>query len=1287
MDPRALDFDGLVQRYFADALECSAQERRSLLAQLSQEPDGERIREEVEALLLAHEAAGDYLAEPSAPFHPSWASPEPAEPEEDLIGVTIGPYVVRECLGEGGFGRVYRAAQTEPIRREVALKMIKRGMDTHQVVNRFENERQALAVMDHPAIAKVFDAGASPSGRPYFVMELVHGVPITEFCDIHQLSITERLQIFCDVCLAVQHAHQKGVIHRDLKPTNILVAMTEDGPRAKVIDFGIAKAILSSSEGESRITMEGQFLGTPEYMSPEQIGLSDSDVDTRSDLFSLGVLLYQLLTGALPFSLPSSRPRHFHDLRRLICEVDPPKPSTKLRQMSERDASTGVLSRNPERRSLIRRLRGDLDWITLKAMEKERARRYASASELAEDLQRHLNDEPVGARPPSVHYRAGKFIRRNKTAVSASLLIVLVLIGGIMATSWAMVEAQHQRNAARDLAYRSTIVAGAAAIAASDFSDAAHLLEQAPSERRGWEWKHLQSRLDHASVVIPGTGTPVPDLAVSNDGEHIFAVVDERIVRYDAATGEPTATFSINVHPRHRLSMGPGGNKLLIEEQRGPWFRPDSRLVMVDLDADAILWRREGACSGEHAFLPDGTLIAAGLLDENAVAWIDASSGTELMRQRVDGGNLIHVGMAADGAIFYATAGEERMGVAGIVDRFGERTTLRREHLFLRLNFAPVLRAFAWEIWTDGRVIVADFETETPRIIPERPGHNRSALAWSEDGRWMAIAEGREILLWDTATWEPAGTLAGHRERVVSGRFSPRGDRLVTGDAGGTIRIWNMPSPSAPWMVEQWENWKQYDAALSPDGSTIATAGWSFVRLWDLPAGTIRTIHNQQSRYVERIAFSPDGRKLALASHNRGLRIIDTDSGITMTETDFIGDSSLAWHPGGSPLFWLDRDAGEIVLIDDRTGAAIDRLSVDNASVTHFQIGRDGLVALAAIGNQVEDGRETEPDHETVLVRLDLETMRFAPKQMMTPPSARLLAVASHGPLAAVVGADNTVELWDFAHHRMVWRTHLTAAAVESLAFSHDGQRLALGRVGAIDLIDCDDGQRQAVLRHEIGRVINLFFTPGDAALVACGLNHPMVVFDARAPDRQVIRERSRKTAARAIVDPLFESLYVLSRVEETLHADPQLNGWKREASLAYARARGDHLAALGSDTVFAIEAGRFDRALAACLAIQRGSISAPERWESIIAMLHYLLDEPDAAAEAIERYRRWTNRPHPLTAGELALIALLAHGRGEHAEAERAWAESQAASRDRPFNPSTLERHLWRKAESTFLR
>ncbi|HEX4415736.1 MAG TPA: protein kinase [Lacipirellulaceae bacterium] len=389
---------------------------------------GPEIRRRVEALLEAYEDAGSFLEPPAG-----GAVPTVLTPERESLGMRIGPYKLLQQIGEGGMGTVYMADQVEPVARRVALKIIKPGMDSRQVIVRFEAERQALALMDHPNIAKMLDAGTTDEGRPYFVMELVKGVSVIQYCDDNRLDIAERLKLFVSICQAVQHAHQKGIIHRDLKPSNVLVADYDNRPVVKIIDFGVAKAVGQSLVERTMFTEFGQIVGTIEYMSPEQAKLNQLDIDTRTDIYSLGVLLYELLTGETPHDKGRLRSAAFDEVLRIIREEEPPRPSTRL--SSNQSLASIAANRHIEPKKLTTLMAGDLDWIVMRALDKERTRRYESATGLAEDIQRYLADEPVLAHRPTKFYRLRKFYRRNRLALVASAAVAAVVVGAAIAST------------------------------------------------------------------------------------------------------------------------------------------------------------------------------------------------------------------------------------------------------------------------------------------------------------------------------------------------------------------------------------------------------------------------------------------------------------------------------------------------------------------------------------------------------------------------------------------------------------------------------------------------------------------------------------------------------------------------------------------------------------------------------------------------------------------------------------------------------------------------------------
>lgn len=427
---------------FREAIKLQPEQRTAFLDKAC--GANQALRNEVESLLRAHDPADSFL-QLAALAHTI------QQPIREGAGSTIGPYKLREKIGEGGFGVVYVAEQETPVRRKVAMKIVKPGMDTLEVIARFEAEQQALAMMDHPNVARVLDAGTTGSGLPYFVMELVQGVTITDFCDKNSLDTRDRLKLFADVCRAVQHAHQKGIIHRDIKPSNIMVTLHDGKPVVKVIDFGIAKALNQQLTEKSIYTAYGQMIGTPSYMSPEQAEMSGLGIDTRSDIYSLGVLLYELLTGVTPVDVKRLRSSAYAEMLRIIREEEPARPSDKVSTLGEQ-ATIVAKHRHTDPQQLRRDLSGELDWIVMRCLEKERGRRYDTANGLARDIERYLADETVEACPPSFRYRIGKTIRRNRGPVLAASLLFVTLSAGIVGTTWGLLRANKESARARDSA-------------------------------------------------------------------------------------------------------------------------------------------------------------------------------------------------------------------------------------------------------------------------------------------------------------------------------------------------------------------------------------------------------------------------------------------------------------------------------------------------------------------------------------------------------------------------------------------------------------------------------------------------------------------------------------------------------------------------------------------------------------------------------------------------------------------------------------------------------------------
>ncbi|UCC32639.1 MAG: tetratricopeptide repeat protein [Phycisphaerales bacterium] len=483
-----------VEQLFQEAMDLPDERRSSFLNEhCATEPS---LRADVEALLAG--LKDRKLVSLSA-------VEQTREGETDLVGTYIGPYRLLELIGEGGLGAVYMADQEKPVRRRVALKIIKFGMDTKQVIARFEAERQALAMMDHPNVAKVFDAGATEAGRPYFAMELVRGNPITDYCDENRLTIQQRLELFTQVCRAVQHAHQKSIIHRDIKPSNVMVTLHDGTPAVKIIDFGIAKATRGPLTDKTLFTRYHQFLGTPEYMSPEQAKMSGLDIDTRSDIYSLGVLLYELLTGEIPFDRKALQNTTLGEIQRIIREHNPVTPSRRVTALAA-DSKAVARTRRADVRSLSRHMRGDLDWIVMKALEKDRSRRYETAAALAEDIRRHLHCEPISAGPPSKIYQFGKLARRHKVAFGFAAALFAIVVGFGIWMALLYTETEKQRTTAEANLARARAAEQRATTMAQSASDVAEFLvglfEMADPYVPGWDPAVARGLLDKGVEAV-----------------------------------------------------------------------------------------------------------------------------------------------------------------------------------------------------------------------------------------------------------------------------------------------------------------------------------------------------------------------------------------------------------------------------------------------------------------------------------------------------------------------------------------------------------------------------------------------------------------------------------------------------------------------------------------------------------------------------------------------------------------------------------------------------------------
>ena len=874
------------------------------------------------------------------------------KPEEE--GERIGNYKLLEKIGEGAFGTVWVAEQERPVRRRVALKIIKLGMDTREVIARFEQERQALAMMDHPNIAKVFDAGATEWGRPFFVMELVRGVKITEYCDRAKLTTRERLDLFIAVCHAVQHAHQKGIIHRDLKPSNILVTLHDGVPVSKVIDFGVAKAIQQQRLTDLTVyTKFEQMIGTPLYMSPEQAEMSGLDIDTRSDIYSLGVLLYELLTGRTPFD-PEELMRHgLDEIRRVIREQEPQTPSMFFHTMAV-DLRTNVAQhRQSDPAKLTSQLRGDLDWIIMKALEKDRTRRYETANGLAKDIERHLASEPVLARPPSARYRLERAVRRNRAAFLAGVIVLAALVAGATIATWQAMLARRAGNAAE--------IAKADALRQAAIAEQASANAQAGKARAQEEAERRRSLLVEASSLSHEAALGRLSEAQRGDGRVAEALAYlSRSLAFDPANSAAQATAVLTLtgegralgprwpayalHSDVPICVSPDGSTLASvenadakssiaftemrerfatrrvaefpEEISEIVFHPGGRVLAIRMKSDAVLlWDVNAAAPiGERIvhrrvwgleFSPDGRWLATHSLNHTARIW-DAATGSPTSPWLAHGNQATAARFSSDSRKLLTVACLEdaaRIWEVPGGDQIGEPIKLKGP--MDAASFSPDGRILATaERW--GAIQLWNLETRATTAGPIAHQMFVKTLAFTRDGRWLVSAcSDPEALLVrvDAATLKP--TRLKHDGKVDDADFSPDGRWLATASQDGTVRLWEVATGKAlcdplrhPVAVQE--------VRFSSSGEWIVTRGIDLVlRIWPCPALPSRgriLLPRDDRAVLEALTTSPEKPNLSPEIARAVERMLATDpaSGLPLSRAQREG--RLLISPDGKTL-------------------------------------------------------------------------------------------------------------------------------------------------------------------------------------------------------------------------------------------------------------------------------------------------------------------------------------------------------------------------------------------------
>jgi WD40 repeat protein/serine/threonine protein kinase len=976
-------------------------------------------------------------------------------------GDWIGPYKLLEIIGEGGFGTVWLAERRQPMVQRVAVKIIKAGMDTRAVVARFEQERQALAVMNHPNIARVFDAGTTDAGRPYFVMEYVAGEPITRYADRQNLTVRQRLELFIPVCEAVQHAHHKGMIHRDIKPSNILVGVSGGQLLVKVIDFGVAKAISHTLTDHSIFTESGQLIGTPEYMSPEQAEMGVTDIDTRTDVYSLGVVLYELLSGLLPFDAKSLRAAGYDAIRKVLREQDAPKPSTRLSSVDDATGAEIALHRVAAREELASELRRELDWIPLKALRKDRTQRYDTPVDLAKDIQRYLDGEVLEAGPEATAYRLKKFLRRNKGPVTAVGAVVLTLGVGLAVTvvlAASLAEQKREADAAKKVAEeakaiaetktkeaevertnavaaRESIEANAyvanieMATAAMEFQQFGRVRKRLDSTRdyghRGWEWGWLNAIADTSLIQLNGHTNGVSSAAFSPDGTRIVtASYDDTAQVWDAATGKPVAQLNGHTADVNSAAFSPDGKMIVTASY-------DNTALMWDAATGKRLLELKGHTDvvSSAAFSSDGMRIVTSSFDNTARVW-DAVTG-KCLHQLVGHGAIVSsAAFSTDGGRI-VTASFDR--TARVWDAVTGKSLAKLDGHTAEVQSA----AFS----PDGTLIVTTSYDHTARVwdavtekcLAELVGHTSTmnSVMFSGDGtRILTASDDNTARVWIVGELKSQAELIGHGGVVRSAVFSADGTRILTESEGGAARVWDAASGMALNELECHANNACF-AWFSPDGVRIVTASSDeSARVRDVVTGTNLAELNGHTGRVNSAAFSRDGTRIVTASDDKTARVWDVDTGTSLAE--------LKGHNGSVNFAAFSRDSTRVVTAagdrtarvwDAATGESLAELNGHTDWVYSAEFSPDGTRIVTAS----RDGTARVWDAATGTSLAELKghigSVNFA---AISPDGTRIVTASN----------DNTARVWDAATQRCLVELKGHNGSVNSAAFSPDSTRI-----------------------------------------------------------------------------------------------------------------------------------------------------------------------------------------------------------------------------------------------------
>jgi WD40 repeat protein/serine/threonine protein kinase len=1039
-------------------------------------------------------------------------------------------------LGEGGMGQVWLAEQMSPVRRPVAIKLIRAGMYDAGVALRFHAERQSLAIMDHPCIAKVFDAGATAQGQPYFVMEYVPGLPITEYCDQKRLKVRERLELFIQACDGVQHAHQKAVIHRDLKPANILIVEVDGRPVPRIIDFGLAKPAVPRPAGETVSTQFGLVMGTPGYMSPEQVESESQDVDTRTDVYSLGVILYVLLTGMQPFETKRGQRPSLEQWLRQLREEEAPRPSSKIG--SDRDSARATAAaRGTDEKQLSSQLRGDLDWITMKALERERERRYGTPTELAADLRRYLNDEPVSARPASTAYQIRKFIRRNRVAAAvAAMVILLALITS--AAGLIAIRKQHeaQYQAEQTLQAQSRLltqsaaqlltdsnVAGAQGIILEVLTNPVFANARTPAAISVFQGIRAA---DRQLAVLAGHGGWVYSAAFSPDGARIVTASLDKTARiWDTRTGVHLATLTGHEGSVFSAAFSPDG----------------SRIVTASLDKTARIWDAKSgvqlaalAGHGDRVytaqFSPDGTRILTASADRTARIW-DAATGLPLATIAGHDDFVRSAAFSPDGTQIVTASFDK---TAKIWDsRTGKRLAVLAGHDD---------RVYSAAYSPDGKLIVTASSDNTARIWDARSGTQLTVISGPNDPFYSAAFApgGQRIVtasddgtarLWDVPTGALLTVLSGHRKNVYYCTFSPDGTQILTASADRTARVWDARTGAQLAVLEAHGGWV-LDAAVSADGARIATAhADKIVRLWDATSFALVESLTGHEGSIYSVYFSPDGTRLVSASNDKTARIWDLRSGAQLATLTGHGErvTDAAFSPDGTRVVTASADKTARVW-DARSGVQLAVLAGHADFVSSASYSPDGARILTSSNDRTARIWDARSGAQLAVLTGHSEDVNRA-------------VYASDGSRIATASDDGSARIWDAGTGAQLAILLVPGVRVRSAAFSPDGSRIVTAsHDNAARIWDARTGSQLALLSGHRGAANSASYSPDGTRIVTTSDDKTARIWDAAVPAElaaQIIWESAAET------DPLSE----LDRAQLGLPADRHVRIWSGEAS------------------------------------------------------------------------------------------------------------------------------------------